>query len=281
MTETPIAWVDQDVEQIQRILGLNKTATAALSGENKYLLFSYAPRMIEKMFEKAQDHSLQQYLALACWEGLKAIITGNNPVGALVVVREGGIEYIFAGHNQAESNGSKRHHAEQEAINAWEDQDHMKLMWKRKAPNEKDNVILVTTREPCAAYCTGRILTTKVTTSAGTKHIDTVMIGTKDTEGGGMCDGRENSLAPAFKKKWAQLGLRVITTDFDNPNAEGFVDDEFEGFLRKTYMLNRFETKDHSTTPTRLPLADKFNELPLEYSHGMLPDIERAIRKIK
>ena len=95
------SWLDAATDDLCGVLGLDPVAAAALAGENKYLLFVYGPQMVEKMFTDANDYTFQQYLSLACWEGLKAVITGNNPIGALMVIREAGVEYIFADHNRA------------------------------------------------------------------------------------------------------------------------------------------------------------------------------------
>lgn len=269
--EQPEKWVDLNLKEIRKCLG-GDLSTVALTPENRYLLFTYAPLTIEHMFKDASPYSFQQYLALACWEGLKSIITGNNPIGALIVVREDGMEYIFADHNRARTSGSKRYHAEQGAIDAWEELDFSRLLWKRKAPDSQNKGILVTTREPCSAMCTGRILSTR--------GIGMVMIGTQDVDGGGMCNGREKTLTPVFRRKWEESGLEVMLTDYVNADAPNYVNSEFEHFLEETFRKDRFQTKE--PIPDRPPLSKTFGGLPNNYtSKTMLPHILDIINQQK
>jgi len=234
-------WIDLWTKDMLDTLGIDTVSAKALRPENQYLLFVYGPQMIERMLEESQSFSFQQYMALACWEGLKAIVTGNNPVGALMVVRENGLEYIFADHNRTQSEGKKYHHAEQGAIDAWEDWDgnldDRRLMLIRKAPDDKKLRMLVTTREPCAQMCTGRILITR-------PRINAVMIGTADEGGGGMLDGRQQGLSDDAKRDWQEAGLLVSAADFTNTHSPNYIGEDFETFMMQTFKEGRFKTKE-------------------------------------
>ncbi|MEK7166160.1 MAG: hypothetical protein AAB874_05125 [Patescibacteria group bacterium] len=166
---------------------------------------------------------------------------------------------------------SKRYHAEQSVITAWEDRDHLRLILKRKAPDKVDKKIIVTTRELCSAMCTGRILST---------GIDMVMIGTSDVAGGGMLDGRENHLTPAFKRKWKKTGLQVMVADYGNPKSPSYLNPDFMFFLNDIFRNDRVVTKDPYVPSAKPTLKNYFDELPVGYAYGLLPQVKALIKSV-
>lgn len=268
-------WIDVWKDDFIKALGIDPAVASALDPKIEYSLFVETPNTIISMITESEQFSFQEYMALACMEGLKSIATGNNPIGALMVVREGGFEYIFGGHNRTNTKNSKHFHAEQDAIDAWENwtenKSEDKLLLKRRAPDDKELRMVVTTREPCANMCAGRIINTR-------PPITKIMIATLDKEGGAMGPGHDGLLAPHAKQDWEERGGVVVVTDYTNYNSSGYINGKYKKFIESIYQGEVFETKE--TPPLRSPLSSRY---PADVSggpyfgNGLPPAITQAL----
>jgi len=86
--DSPKTWAEIWRDDFIHALGVDQVVLSALAPEIKYSLFVEAPTKIIQMADenRHKPYSFPVYMALACFEGLKSVATGNNPIGALMVV---------------------------------------------------------------------------------------------------------------------------------------------------------------------------------------------------
>jgi len=179
--------------------------------------------------------------------------------------------YMVATIEQIQKN-SKHYHAEQDAIDAWENEDEQKLLMERKAPDKKDLRMIVTTREPCANMCAGRIIYTR-------PPIDVVMIANPDEGGGALLPSHETRLAPDTKKDWEDRGGRVIAANYHDDADPGFIDIKFKDFLEDVYSGNKFKTIQKPPERTIDVRQSNVSE-GIKFGPGMLPVMQQAFTQV-
>ncbi len=195
---------------------------------------------VSEMFANAKPHSNQEYLSLALEEGLNALEDGNYGIGAVIVRREGGREWVISGHNRMRSEHSTHFHAEEDAIDGIEGLMKGEEKWKeriileREIESKKDETILVTSLEPCIG-CVRRLETHKVTG---------VFIGEEDDFAGAMLGGREEKLPELWIKMREWQGFSVDLADYANPSSELYVDPQYRDLIKRTFHINRQEIDD-------------------------------------
>ncbi len=197
------------------------------------------PKVME-MFANATPQSYQEYLSLALEEGLNALEDGNYGIGAVIVRREGGREWVISGHNRMRSEHSTHFHAEEDSIDGIEGLMKGDEKWKerilleREIESQKEETILVTSLEPCIG-CVRRLETHKVTG---------VFIGEEDTYAGAMLGGREEKLPELWVKMREWQGFSVDLADFTNQKSELYVDPQYRELIKRTFHINRQEIDD-------------------------------------
>lgn len=197
-------------------------------------------QQVSEMFANAKPQSYQEYLSLALDEGLNALEDGNYGIGAVIIRRENGKEYVISGHNRMRSEKSTHPHAEEDAFDAIEGLMKGEEKWKeriileREIESQKEETILVTSLEPCIG-CVRRLETHKVSG---------VFIGEVDDFAGAMLGDREKGLPKLWQWMKERQGFFVELANYEDPNNPNYVDSQYRELISRTFHINRQEIDD-------------------------------------
>lgn len=211
-----------------------------------------------RMITDAPDTSYQELMGLALSQALVALRNGTYGIGGAYIHNDGkGFQRIVLGRNQILDLGNSGGHAERVAIGyvdaiirgnsrrrgVLRARDiPPEMLITRKVPPSEASKQLITTLEPCAA-CYQTLLTHNGI--IGPTIVSDVLIGVEDPSAGGMSNRRADSLGDVWQairaRQEAQIGgpLRDIYPDYQNPNAENYVDPQYQALLEGVFLNTR------------------------------------------
>ena len=228
---------------------------------------------LHEMRQQSEPNSTQEYLSYACEEGLRALGDGTYGIGACVVYRVNGIEYVLGGRNRMRTLANTHYHAEEDAIDVLEDISNFHKHIAHARPSEekmmknitrrrlRDSIIMV---RPAPHHFEEKIMITSLESCPGcmrraiSHRFDTYIVGADDPPSGSMFEGRLGRLPAIWPNIFLAQKANLVLADYSGDplkeriavhNKKGeliyeydlntAVDSKFEQVIRGTFDLNR------------------------------------------
>lgn len=191
------------------------------------------PRVVE-MIDHAPKYSFQEYLGYAMMWGMKTLSEGNYGIGALYVFNHNGEEWLIAGRNGLVSDKDTSKHAEMDAIDAvesiarGEDIYKDRVILRRKAKDDQDRKMLMTSLDPCP-MCRVR---------AHNHNIPRVMVGLDDQVAGAFVGENRKNMPPLWNIIMDIQGTKVSLANND-ASSDSFVESQYLPMIQQMFELNR------------------------------------------
>ena len=177
---------------------------------------------LERILPVTAPYSYEEYLCYALRLALTSLEEENYGIGAVIVFRTEGTEYVIGGRSQVFSRKDSRLHAERDALQKFEalaqsadifqhrmavgDISPSDIMLTRKAPDLATHAFLVTTLETCAA-CYQEIL---VHNTFGVK-IAEICTGADHANSGNGHYLRSEMLPPLWRQMAEEQNISIFT----------------------------------------------------------------------
>lgn len=177
---------------------------------------------LERILPVTAPYSYEEYLCYALRLALTSLEEENYGIGAVIVFRTEGTEYVIGGRSQVFSSKDSRLHAERDALQKFEalaqntetfrhrmavgDISPSDIVLARKAPDMATHAFLVTTLETCAA-CYQEIL---VHNTFGVK-IAEICTGADHANSGNGHYLRSEMLPPTWRRMAEEQNVSIFT----------------------------------------------------------------------